>query len=329
MKAPDAPTISFSFIIPVYNRPQEVKELLGSMTAQTDRAFEIIIVEDGSDQPCEAICKAFEPLLSISYYNNKKSGPGFTRNFGCEKAKGNYFIFLDSDCMLPPQYVQVIRKELEHHYVDAFGGPDRAHPDFNILQKAISHSMTSFLTTGGTRGQGEQLGKFYPRSFNMGFSKEVYQKTHGFPGMRLGEDIDLSIRIIENGFSTRLIQEAYVYHKRRTTLRKFFRQVYNFGTGRIYLSKRHPSTFKFIHLLPAAITLLSITFLLLGLFVSVRFFYPFLIGALLLFVESLIKNKNLSVGLLSVVTSAIQLYGYGIGSMNAIWNRILLNREEK
>lgn len=205
--------LNISFIIPVYNRPSEVEELLESMEKQTEKGFEIVIVEDGSDIKCDHICQAHQDKLNIKYFFKPNSGPGQSRNYGFERAKGNYCIFLDSDCVLPPNYFKIVKTALRNDFIDAFGGPDKAHNSFSIFQKAINYSMTSFFTTGGIRGNGEKLDKFYPRSFNMGYSRDVFNTTTGFAKMRFGEDIDMSIRILENGFETRLIKDAYVYHK--------------------------------------------------------------------------------------------------------------------
>ena len=223
----DKTNLKFSFIIPVYNRPNEVEELLESLSKQTNKNFEVVIVEDGSDLKSDAIVEKYKQQLDISYYFKENTGPGISRNYGFERAQGNYCIFLDSDCILPRHYFETVQNELANNYVDAFGGPDRAHKSFSKLQKAINYSMTSFFTTGGIRGGKKKLDKFFPRSFNMGYSREVFDKTQGFSKLRFGEDIDMSIRIIENGFHTRLIPEAYVYHKRRTNLRQFFKQVFN------------------------------------------------------------------------------------------------------
>ena len=218
-----------SLIVPVYNRPQEVQELLESLAAQDNRDFEIIIVEDGSTVRCDRIVEQYKSAIDIKYFFKENSGPGLSRNYGAERAEGKYVVFLDSDCIIPRQYTQVVRQACQEAGVDAFGGPDRAHDSFTNIQKAINYSMTSFFTTGGIRGQKQSMEKFHPRSFNMGFSQEVLKATGGFSGLRFGEDIDMSIRIMAAGFKTCLLPEAYVFHKRRTSFRKFFKQVYNSG----------------------------------------------------------------------------------------------------
>ena len=227
--------MKYSIIVPVYNRPDEVDELLESLSNQTQQDFEAIIVEDGSVKPCKDVCDKYADILALHYYAKEKSGPGQSRNYGAERAKGDYLIILDSDVVLPPDYLTAIDQVLAQNHVEAFGGPDAAHPSFTPVQKAISYSMTSFFTTGGIRGGKAKLDKFYPRSFNMGIRRDIYQQLGGFSKMRFGEDIDFSYRIVEAGYMPRLFPEAWVWHKRRTDFRKFFRQVYNSGIARINL----------------------------------------------------------------------------------------------
>ncbi len=320
--------LNFSFIIPVYNRPKEVEELLQSMVQQTESGFEVIIVEDGSDLKCDKVCKQFQNMLDLKYFYKENSGPGQSRNYGYQNAQGNYCIFLDSDCVLPADYFKIVQNSLKNEYVDAYGGPDRAHVDFNSLQKAINYSMTSFFTTGGIRGSSERLDKFHPRSFNMGYSRDVFLKTKGFSKMRFGEDVDMSIRILQNGFNTKLIKNAFVYHKRRTSLRQFYKQVYNSGIARINLFKRHPKSLKIVHLGPALFTIGTIILLILSMFCNVIFLLPLLMHFLIIFIDSSIKNRSMYIGMLSIVTSFIQLLGYGSGFINALWKRIVLNKSE-
>lgn len=320
--------VKFSFIIPVYNRPTETRELLESLTHQTDRDFSVIVVEDGSNLSSEQVAGAFRDQLDISYFFKQNSGPGPSRNFGCEKAGGDYFIFLDSDCLVPGDYMKIVRDTLKKKYTDAFGGPDRAHPHFTNFQKAINFSMTSFLTTGGIRGAQKSMEKFHPRSFNMGFSKEVFSTCGGFARMRFGEDVDLSIRIMENGFTTQLITGAFVYHKRRTSLKQFFMQVYNSGIARINLYKRHPGSLKYVHAAPALFTLGVPVMLLLSVLVSWYFTIPLLFHMILLFLFASFKNRSPVVGILAVATSYTQLLGYGAGFLNAFWRRIILRKDE-
>ena len=320
--------MDISFIIPVYNRPAETEELLRSLSHQTRKGFELIVVEDGSTLSSEAVVEKYRDQLNISYFFKENSGPGLSRNYGCERAKGDYAIFLDSDCILPEGYFKTVEDALEANYTDAFGGPDRAHANFTKFQKAINFSMTSFLTTGGIRGGNEKMGKFHPRSFNMGFSKKVFEATGGFSNMRFGEDVDLSIRILDKGFQTQLIREAYVFHKRRTTLGQFFKQVYNSGIARINLHKRHPGTLKMVHAAPALFTLGVAMLAVLSLTVSAWFALPVLFHMLLLFFSAAVKNRCITIGLLAVITSYTQLFGYGCGFLNAFWKRIILGRDE-
>ena len=332
--------LHFSIIIAIYKREEELKELLNSLTQQTDSAFEVLVIDDGSPTPLSAVVDSFKNKLDIKYYFKENSGPALTRNFGMKRAHGNYFIFLDSDTIVPENYIEIIRSRLYENYTDAFGGPDDSSKNFSSLQKAISFSMTSVLTTGGIRGRKKSVTKFQPRSFNMGISKKAFEKTNGFGELRIGEDPDLSMTLWENGFETQLIYEAKVYHKRRSSLKKFFRQVYNFGVARPILNQRHPKykslTFWFPSLfsLGMIISFLFLIVLQLPLFTQIKKFKHILIGlgyALSLFyaiyfaailIVSSIQNKSLKVGLLSLVTTFIQFTAYGFGFLKS-W--ILLN----
>ncbi len=324
--------LKFTIIVPVYNRPKEVEELFDSLLAQTNKNFDVVIVEDGSQLKSDEVVGQYSSQLNISYFFKPNTGPGLSRNYGFEKATGNYCIFLDSDCILPPDYFEKVYNFFSHKYVDCFGGPDREHPDFTDLQKAVNYSMTSFFTTGGIRGKNEKLEKFHPRSFNMGFSREVFDATGGFPSVRFaqakaaGEDLDLSIQIINAGFSTALIKEAYVYHKRRTSLKQFFRQVFNFGYARITIYKRHPNSLKTLHFIPAVFTLGLMALIILSLTCSPWFLLPVVFHTLLLFADASLKNKSIAIGTLAVLTSYIQLVGYGMGFLYAIWRRIILGK---
>ena len=319
--------MKYSFIIPVYNRPDEVDELLDSLTKQTLHDFEVVVIEDGSAIPCKDIVDKYAGKLDIHYYNKENSGPGQTRNYGVERAKGEYMLILDSDCILPEGYLAAVESELQQKKADAFGGPDRAHESFTDVQKAINYAMTSFFTTGGIRGGKKKLDKFYPRSFNMGIRKEVYQALGGFSKMRFGEDIDFSIRIFKEGYACRLFPEAWVWHKRRTDLKKFFKQVHNSGIARINLYKKYPESLKPVHVLPALFTL-GVVFLLL-----VSFFWGgslslLLLFALIVFVDASLQNKSLKIGCLSVAASFIQLTGYGTGFLVAWWKRCVCGKDE-
>ena len=319
--------MKYSVIVPVYNRPSECEELLESLTHQTQRDFEVIIVEDGSSVPCRDVVERYADKLAVHYYDKPNSGPGQTRNYGVERANGEYVIILDSDVVLPESYFAAIDAELAANPCDAFGGPDRAHESFSTTQKAINYAMTSFFTTGGIRGGKAKLDKFYPRSFNMGVRREVYQALEGFSAMRFGEDIDFSTRIFKSGYRCRLFPEAWVYHKRRTDLKKFFKQVHNSGIARIHLSHRHPGTHKLVHLLPAVFTL-GVAFLLvvallslcfgceIGTFVSLS---PLLLFALLIGVDATRQSRSLAVGITSIAAAFVQLTGYGTGYLSAWW----------
>lgn len=320
--------MQFSVIIPVYNRPDEVDELLQSLLPQTFRDYEVIVVEDGSSVPCEEVVKKYADVLPVRYFTKPNSGPGQTRNFGAERAQGDYLLILDSDVLLPPDYLSTLSRHLADSPVDAFGGPDRAHESFTDMQKAINYGMTSFFTTGGIRGGKKKLDKFFPRSFNMGIRREVYQALGGFRAMRFGEDVDFSYRIVESGYTTALIPEAFVYHKRRTDLKKFFRQVHNSGIARVNLSILHPGTLKLVHLLPAAFTVGVAVLLVLGVF---RPWAWMLLAAysLLIFLDSWRLNGSFEIGVMSVAAAFVQLIGYGSGFIGAAWRRWVLKKENK
>lgn len=334
--------MKYSIIIPVFNRPDEVDELLGSLEAQTFRDFEVIVVEDGSTICCKEQVHAHATRLTIKYFRKDNSGPGQTRNYGAERSQGEYLIVLDSDCVLPESYLQMVDNELKANPCDAFGGPDRAHDSFTPVQKAINYSMTGFFTTGGIRGGKRKLDRFYPRSFNMGIRATLYHKLGGFSPMRFGEDIDFSIRIIKSGAKTRLFPMAWVWHKRRTDMRKFFRQVFNSGMARINLFRRHPDSLKTVHLLPAIFTVGVILMLFLSLTGAVLTllcgqvwspllwlpWMPLLLFSLLVFADSSIRNHSLQVGLLSIISSYVQLTSYGLGFIKAWWMCVVRGHNE-
>ena len=372
--------MKYSVIVPVYNRPDEVDELLESLSNQTLKDFEVIIVEDGSVKPCKDVCDKYADILALHYYAKENSGPGQSRNYGAERASGEWLIILDSDVVLPEGYLAAIENSGQltvdsydysqgmqgnHNYplstinssLAAWGGPDAAHPSFTPVQKAISYSMTSFFTTGGIRGGKAKLDKFYPRSFNMGIRRDVYLQLGGFSKMRFGEDIDFSYRIVEAGYRPQLFPDAWVWHKRRTDFRKFFRQVFNSGIARINLMKRHPGTLKLVHLLPTVFTLGVIGCLLLfalgaGLYIEgewldanglrptdnmhqgigfvlcVLALLPLLFYSLIIFIDSSIRNRSLWVGLLSVPAAFVQLMGYSLGFIKSWWKRCILKQDE-
>lgn len=308
----------YSIIIPVYNRPEEIAELLQSISRQTYSNFEVIIVEDGSTETCKSEIDNFAEKLDILYFFKENTGQGFSRNFGFEKAKGDYLIVFDSDCILPETYLQTVEDHLTNKHLDAFGGPDKADKSFTNIQKAINYSMTSIFTTGGIRGGKKHAGTYHPRSFNMGISREVYEKTGGYIITRMGEDIEFSIRIINNGFKVGFIEEAYVYHKRRTSLGQFYKQLHFFGRARINISRFYGNELKLVHFFPLFF-LVSWLVLLLAWFVNKPLFFlasgVAVIYYALIFIDSTIKNNSLLVGVLSMITSTVQLSAYAIGML--------------
>ncbi len=308
----------FSFIIPVYNRPEEIKELLASMAVQDyNESFEVVIVEDGSTDSSEEVIKEFQQELYISYYKKPNSGPGDSRNYGMGRAKGDYFIILDSDCILPPQYLKEVASSLKKDYVHCYGGPDAAHETFSDVQKAINYAMTSVLTTGGIRGNKNAVGKFQPRSFNMGISKQAFEKTGGFGNIHPGEDPDLTIRIWNEGFETKLIPEAFVYHKRRIDWDKFLVQVTKFGMVRPILNKWHPKTAKLAYWFPAIFCLGLVAAIALLFFNGKWPLFIYVAYFVILFMDSLLKNKSIKVASLSMIAVIIQFYGYGRGFLKS------------
>ena len=327
--------MKYSVIIPVYNRPDEARELLESLCAQTCRDFEVVIVEDGSAIPCKEVAEAYADRLDIHYYVKENGGPGRARNYGVERARGEYVLILDSDAVLPEGYIAAVEDELEREPADAFGGPDRAHPDFTPMQKAINYAMTSFFTTGGIRGGKKKLDKFYPRSFNMGVRREVYQALNGFSDMRFGEDIDFSTRIFKGGYRCRLFPEAWVWHKRRTDLKKFFKQVHNSGIARIHLSKRHPGTLKLVHLLPAVFTLGCALLLVLAAVAAALgcphwwvMLLPLVLFALIIMADASRQERSVGVGLRAIAAAYVQLTGYGTGFLRSWWQRCVRGKGE-
>lgn len=316
----------FSVIVPVYNRPAEVEDLCASLLEQSCRDFELVIVEDGSTVPCrDVVERAVSRGLRARYFYKENEGRSIARNYGMERADGDFFIFFDSDCVIPPQYFETLAGEVERRGCRFFGGPDAAHESFSDTQKAINYSMTSFLTTGGIRGGAVQLEKFVPRTFNMGFAREVYDKVGGFREM-FSEDIDMSTRIRQAGYSAELIRDAYVWHKRRVDFRKFFRQVYVFGMSRITLKLLYPGSLKAVHVLPAVFVLGVMGLVLLGIFVSPWWLLPLGIYFAAVFAGALVATRSLRIALLAVPAAIIQLGGYGLGFIRAFTSKILLRR---
>ena len=317
----------FSFIVPVYNRPNEIRELLESLLLQTYTGpYEIVIVEDGSTISSEEVIISFESQLPITYLQKANTGPGDSRNYGMRRAKGNYFIVLDSDCILTPEYLDMVHTSLMAEYVDCYGGPDAAHESFSKVQKAINYAMTSVLTTGGIRGSKKAIDKFQPRSFNMGISKKAFDATGGYGNIHPGEDPDLIIRLWEQGFNTKLIPEAYVFHKRRIDWHKFYIQVNKFGMVRPILNKWHPGTAKITYWFPTLFCLgllVSVVFAIMG---SSIMLFVYILYFCVLFIDSLLKNKDIEIAILSLVAVSIQFYGYGKGFLEAT---LKLNASQK
>lgn len=326
--------LSFSFIIPVYNRPQEVRELFESIRAiEADVPFEVVLVEDGSTEDAAAVVAEFEKAIPITYLPKQNTGPGPSRNYGMQRARGNYFIILDSDCVLPPQYLRVVNKSLQDQFVDCYGGPDTVHEDFSPVQKAINYAMTSVLTTGGIRGGLKRLKGFEPRSFNMGLSRKAFEDSGGFGNIHPGEDPDLSIRLRNKGYSTKLIPEAYVYHKRRINFKAFYRQMRKFGMVRPILNKWHPQTRKITYWFPTcfiaglALSLLvlfttpaPLGYLLAGMY---------LIYFLALFADAWRRNRSPVVALMAIAAVVVQFTAYGIGFLKSTFLVTFSRREPR
>ncbi len=319
----------FSFIIPVYNRPDEIEELLESLVKlEGAHRFEVVVIEDGSIEKCEEICSRFRESVTIQYHYKSNSGPGDSRNYGMHSANGDYFIILDSDCIVPPDYLEIVARELKSDFVHCYGGPDAAEKDFSTVQKAINFTMTSFLTTGGIRGGSEKLGKFQPRSFNMGLSKEAFERSGGFGKIHPGEDPDLTIRIWNLGYRTRLFPSAFVYHKRRISFSLFYKQVKKFGMVRVILNKWHPDTRKITYWFPATFTIglaASILMLLFGVNLPI---ICYLLYLMVLFVSSCLSN-GIAVGFLTVWAALIQFYGYAWGFLKSYYSIVVKNEDER
>jgi glycosyltransferase involved in cell wall biosynthesis len=307
----------FSVIIPVYNRPIELAELLNCLTQQLYTNFEVVIIEDGSKIDSKEVVDTFKNKLAISYFVKENGGQGFARNYAFERAKGDFFIILDSDALIEPSYLTEVYKGIQEEQLDLFGGPDREHVSFTPIQKAISYSMTSFFTTGGIRGKAKNIGgKFHPRSFNMGISRQVWEKTGGFKITRMGEDIEFSIRCIENGFKSGLLPNAFIYHKRRTSFIQFYEQLHFFGRARINISRFFPKELKWVHFIPMAYFIFfwntviwNIIDIKLGMILSSMLITYWI----LIFLDALIKSKSLLIAFLGLISANIQLLAYGKG----------------
>lgn len=320
----------FSIIIPLYNRPQEIDELLQTLTRQTYTQFEVLVIEDGSVKDAKAIVAKYADKLDVKYFFKPNEGQGFSRNYGFERAKGDFFVVFDSDCLIPEDYLELVRDYLYEHQLDAYGGPDAAHDSFTPVQKAISYAMTSPFTTGGIRGNKKHIGQFHPRSFNMGVSREVWEKVGGFILTRLGEDIEYSIRIHNNGFKIGLIPGAKVYHKRRTSFVQFYKQLHFFGRARINIYKHFPAELKLVHFFPAVFTCAVIFTVLMNIFyLPLAYLCNFilLIYLMLIFFHSWQVNQSLKVAFLSIIAAFIQLTAYGLGFMQDFIKRVVFRQQ--
>ncbi|WP_199137447.1 glycosyltransferase [Pedobacter sp. ASV12] len=319
----------FSIIIPLYNRPQEIDELLETLTRQTYTQFEVLVIEDGSVNDAKDIVASYANRLDVKYFFKPNEGQGFSRNFGFERAKGDYFVIFDSDCLIPADYLEIVKDYLFEHQLDAYGGPDAAHDTFTPVQKAISYAMTSPFTTGGIRGNKQHIGQFHPRSFNMGVSREVWEKVGGFILTRLGEDIEYSIRIHESGFKIGLIPAAKVFHKRRTSFKQFYKQLHFFGRARINIYKHFPAELKLVHFFPAFFVVgLGITLLCNFIYWPLAWVCNFflLLFFVLIFFHAWQVNKSIKIAFLSVVASFIQLTAYGLGFIQDFFKRIIFKQ---
>ena len=319
----------FSLITPVYKCSAETLEYLESLTHQEYKDFEIIIIEDGNTDSSKPVIDSFVDKLNIRYFFKENTSVSYRRNFAMSVAKGDYFVFFDSDCVIPPNYLKTINRVLKQDKLDAWGGPDNAHSSFSNFQKAVNYSMTSFLTTGGIRGGKKKIGKFYPRSFNMGIAAKVFDVTKGFPkGISPGEDIIFSINIIETNFKTRLVREAFVYHKRKINLKKYFKQIFTFAKVRVPISIVYPHTFSIVFLLPVVYVLGFVFLVLCSIFINPFFILAIAIHYIAIFVDSFIKNKSIAVASLSVVSSLTQFFAYGLGFLSASIKRGIMGKKK-
>ncbi len=326
--------IFFSIVVPTFNRPDEVEELLKSVAQQKFKDFEIIFVDGSHTDILHPVIESYKSKFAVQYFHEKKLKASPSRNYGVNKAHGKYIVFVDSDCILPPLFLQQIHDYIQSKdgEIDAYGGPDAAHPSFTVTQKAINYAMTSRLTTGGIRGKKKHVGQFQLRGFNMGMKKAVFDDLNGFSEMEVGEDIDLSMRLWEKGYTAHLIDQAFVYHKRRVSLTKFRKQLFMHGKGRIDLYKRHKSALKLVHLIPSVFALALVVGLIISIF-SKPFMYLYLAGVafhlLLLFVDATVLNKSIQVGFVSAIASYVMLISYGFGLMYNFIKRIVFGIDKE
>lgn len=321
---------SISIIVAIFNRKEELTELLNSLSEQTDKDFEVIVVDDGSSVDLLPVVEDFQSRLDIQYFKKENSGPGLSRNYGAERAKNEWLVFLDSDVEVETDYIQSIKRNLLKNPTDAFGGADKADEGFSPLQKAISYSMTSVLTTGGIRGSKKSVSKFQPRSFNMGVNRCVFLEVGGFSEMRIGEDPDLSMTLWEKGYTTQFYEDIAVYHKRRTNISKFAKQVYEFGVARPILNQRHPQYTKLTFWFPS-LFLLGWLFSCICVFLfGIRIFMSvYIVYFLLIFFHSSFKNRSVYIGGLSVFATMVQMFSYGRGFLESWFKLNILNQPAK
>jgi len=330
----------YSIIIPCFNRADEVAELLESISQlKFDPAqFEIIISDDGSTDNTKKLVEQNKSKLQcdLIYLTQNNSGPGAARNHAMENANGDFFIFIDSDVTLSADWLFHIDLTLVEKKADAFGGPDSYREDFSPFLKAVNYSMTSFITTGGLRGKkGKKLARFYPRSFNMGLSRELWKKIGGFGSLRHGQDIEFSHRIIESGAQVIFIDQAVVYHKRRTNLRRFYKQVFNWGVARINLYKINKKMLEPLHSIPAVLTFVAVTLLVLSLIfdlIKTIVLWGFSAGILILIysmIDSIRIYKSIKPALWLPLVMPAQVLGYGFGFIYNAVRRIVLDKDEK
>jgi len=320
----------FSIVVPVYNRPDEIETLLNCLNKQLYKNFEVLVVESGSTIKSDKVVESFHDKLKVRYFFKGNDGQGFSRNYGFERAEGDYFIVLDSDVLLDPDFVQNIYNHLQTNYLDCYGGPDRAHVSFTDIQKAVNYVLTSIYTTGGIRGNKNHVGVFYPRSFNMGFSREVYNATKGYKLPFFGEDIELSARIMSLGYKVGLISEAYVYHQRKKDFSSFYKQMNFFGRSRINIYKLFPDSLKITHFFPLVFTIYTI---LLGVHFLIHAntamfgFLPYLLYLIVIFTDSTIKNNSFKIGFLTIQALFVQMFGYGFGFGKDFIKRVIFKIE--
>jgi cellulose synthase/poly-beta-1,6-N-acetylglucosamine synthase-like glycosyltransferase len=324
--------MKYSIIVPTFNRPNEVIELLDSLIQQTFRDYEVILADGSPGTQVKDIADRYILRLPLLYLYEKGLGISESRNRGVQKASGDYVIFLDSDCITPPTYLDTIERHLAENPAEVFGGPDATHASFTAVQKAISYTMTSPFTTGGIRGRKKHMGKYQPRSFNMGVAREAFLKVGGFSELKVSEDIDLSIRLDNAGYRTVLIPEAFVYHKRRSTFYKFYKQTNSFGRGRVDLAIRHSNALKPLHMLPSLFVLYNaagVLSILLSLKVFVLYILSLFFYSLLIFLHASVMNRSLYIGLLSVAASFVMLTGYGSGMIYNLVSRKLFRSKRE